>query len=83
MVKCSYSWTSSDLKDVERASMLVAADVIYRDDLTDAFFSTVERLMSVGSEKVLSCFKYTWLSQQIKDTMRETKISIPFFRYCT
>lgn len=33
--------------------MLLAADVIYSDDLTNAFFSMLERLMSLGSEKVL------------------------------
>ncbi|KAL9274609.1 Methyltransferase-like protein [Drosera capensis] len=48
-----YSWTSSEIENVNRASLLLAADVIYSDDLTDAFFSTVEKLMSQGSQKVL------------------------------
>ncbi|CAI8611891.1 unnamed protein product [Vicia faba] len=48
-----YSWTSIDIEDAENASVLLAADVIYSDDLTDAFFSTLERLMSRGSTKVL------------------------------
>ncbi|KAK7261832.1 hypothetical protein RIF29_28153 [Crotalaria pallida] len=48
-----YSWTSREIEDAENASLLVAADVIYSDDLTDAFFSTLERLMSRGSTKVL------------------------------
>ncbi|KAK3219752.1 hypothetical protein Dsin_013722 [Dipteronia sinensis] len=48
-----YSWTSSEIEEVQRASLLVAADVIYSDDLTDAFFCILERLMSLGSEKVL------------------------------
>ncbi|GAB2228114.1 hypothetical protein Droror1_Dr00009944 [Drosera rotundifolia] len=48
-----YSWTSSEIEDVHRASVLLAADVIYSDDLTDAFFNTVEKLMSQGSQKVL------------------------------
>ncbi|GMN37242.1 hypothetical protein TIFTF001_006656 [Ficus carica] len=48
-----YSWTSSEVEEAKEASLLVAADVIYSDDLTDAFFSTVERLMSCGLEKVL------------------------------
>lgn len=47
-----YSWTPSEVEEAKEASLLVAADVIYSDDLTDAFFSTVERLMSRGSEKV-------------------------------
>ncbi|XP_019436430.1 PREDICTED: methyltransferase-like protein 22 isoform X1 [Lupinus angustifolius] len=48
-----YSWTSREIDDAENASFLLAADVIYSDDLTDAFFSTLERLMSRGSAKVL------------------------------
>ncbi|MED6133927.1 hypothetical protein PIB30_032727 [Stylosanthes scabra] len=49
----SYSWTPSEIEDAENATLLLAADVIYSDDLTDAFFSTVEGLMSKGSTKVL------------------------------
>jgi len=48
----SYSWTSGEIEEVENASLLLAADVIYSDELTDAFFSTLERLMSRGSTKV-------------------------------
>ncbi|TKY48154.1 Methyltransferase protein 22 [Spatholobus suberectus] len=48
-----YSWTLGEIEDAENASILVAADVIYSDELTDAFFSTLERLMSRGSTKVL------------------------------
>ncbi|KDP37220.1 hypothetical protein JCGZ_06276 [Jatropha curcas] len=48
-----YSWTSAEVEEAQAASLLVAADVIYSDDLTDALFSILERLMSRGSEKVL------------------------------
>ncbi|KAJ1433943.1 S-adenosyl-L-methionine-dependent methyltransferase [Sesbania bispinosa] len=48
-----YSWTFREIEDAENASLLLAADVIYSDELTDAFFSTLERLMSRGSTKVL------------------------------
>ncbi|KAJ0989494.1 hypothetical protein J5N97_007850 [Dioscorea zingiberensis] len=48
-----YSWSSSEVKEAEDASLLFAADVIYSDELTDSFFNVVERLMSCGSEKVL------------------------------
>lgn len=48
-----YSWTSREIEEAENASLLLAADVIYSDDLTDAFFSTLEKLMSRGSTKVL------------------------------
>lgn len=48
-----YSWTSSEVEEAESSSLLLAADVIYSDDLTDALFCTLQRLMSRGSEKVL------------------------------
>ncbi|KHG24001.1 Methyltransferase-like protein 22 [Gossypium arboreum] len=48
-----FSWSSSELEEVQKASLLLAADVIYSDDLTDALFGILERIMSQGSEKVL------------------------------
>ncbi|KAA0050774.1 methyltransferase-like protein 22 isoform X2 [Cucumis melo var. makuwa] len=48
-----YSWASSEVEEALGASLLVAADVIYSDDLTDAFFNMLEKFMSQGSEKVL------------------------------
>lgn len=47
-----YSWTSTEIEECQGASLLLAADVIYSDDLTDAFFGTLEQLMPVGSDKV-------------------------------
>ncbi|XP_058004903.1 uncharacterized protein LOC131168729 isoform X2 [Hevea brasiliensis] len=49
----SYSWTPTEVEEAQGASLLLAADVIYSDDLTDALFSILERLMSLGSKKVL------------------------------
>nr|GMC53552.1 methyltransferase-like protein 22 isoform X1 [Ipomoea batatas] len=51
--KKSYAWTQKEIEELKKASVLLAADVIYSDDLTDAFFSTLERLMSENPEKVL------------------------------
>ncbi|KAG6422293.1 hypothetical protein SASPL_118859 [Salvia splendens] len=51
--KQSFGWISSELEKLQSASLLLAADVIYSDDLTDAFFSCLEAIMSSGSEKVL------------------------------
>ena len=52
VVSFRYSWTFSEVEEVQGASLLVAADVIYSDDLTDAFFNVLEKCMSLGSEKV-------------------------------
>ncbi|KAG6425366.1 hypothetical protein SASPL_115796 [Salvia splendens] len=51
--KQSFGWISSELEKLQSASLLLAADVIYSDDLTDAFFSCLEAIMSSSSEKVL------------------------------
>lgn len=42
----------SEIEEAEGATVLLAADVIYSDELTDSFFSILEGLMSRGSEKV-------------------------------
>ena len=47
-----YSWALSEVEEALGGSLLVAADVIYSDDLTDAFFNMLEKFMSQGSEKV-------------------------------
>ncbi|KAG8643536.1 hypothetical protein MANES_11G045900v8 [Manihot esculenta] len=49
----SYLWIPTEVEEAQGASLLLAADVIYSDDLTDALFSILEKLMSLGSEKVL------------------------------
>uniref|UniRef100_A0A1D1ZIA6 Methyltransferase-like protein 22 n=1 Tax=Anthurium amnicola TaxID=1678845 RepID=A0A1D1ZIA6_9ARAE len=48
-----YTWTSLEIEEAEGVSLLLAADVIYSEELTDSFFSVVESLMSRGSDKVL------------------------------
>lgn len=48
-----YTWTSVEAESAQGASILLAADVIYSDELTDVFFRSLEKLMSCGSEKVL------------------------------
>ncbi|CAM0902527.1 unnamed protein product [Alopecurus aequalis] len=48
-----YAWSCSEIKEAEKATLLLAADVIYSDGLTDLFFDTVKQLMSRGAKKVL------------------------------
>lgn len=47
-----YSWTQSEIEELKKASLVLAADVIYSDDLTDAFFSILNKLMLDNPEKV-------------------------------
>ncbi|XP_051203090.1 uncharacterized protein [Lolium perenne] len=48
-----YLWSASEIEEAEKATLLLAADVIYSDGLTDLFFDTVRQLMSRGVKKVL------------------------------
>lgn len=48
-----YAWEIAELEEVSKATLIIAADVIYSDDLTDAFFSTLESLVIGGPEKVM------------------------------
>ncbi|KAG0499034.1 hypothetical protein HPP92_003725 [Vanilla planifolia] len=54
LFQCSrYSWSTSEVGEAEGATVIIAADVIYSDKLTDSFFCVLEKLMSRGSRKVL------------------------------
>ncbi|XP_051203087.1 uncharacterized protein [Lolium perenne] len=48
-----YLWAANEIEEAEKATLLLAADVIYSDGLTDLFFNTVRQLMSRGVKKVL------------------------------
>ncbi|KAK9148896.1 hypothetical protein Scep_007653 [Stephania cephalantha] len=48
-----FSWSEEEIDEAMGASILLAADVIYSDDLTDALFNTLQSLMSQGFPKVL------------------------------
>lgn len=41
------------MKDVGNVSVFLAADVVYSEDLTTAFFAVLEKLMPPNSDKVL------------------------------
>ena len=63
MLSSRYAWTSAEVEELQRASLIVAADVIYSDDLTDAFFSILESLMMQRPEKVWNR-KVEWESKE-------------------
>mmetsp|Transcript_12390 Transcript_12390/g.26063 ORF Transcript_12390/g.26063 Transcript_12390/m.26063 type:complete len:243 (-) Transcript_12390:1-729(-) len=43
-----YAWTADDLRQVQRVDYLFAADCIYDDHLTDAFFATVKHIFAIA-----------------------------------
>ncbi|MCO5553774.1 hypothetical protein L7F22_007300 [Adiantum nelumboides] len=48
-----YSWCKADLEELENLKVILAADVIYSDSLTDAFFNLLRKLMPIGSQRLL------------------------------
>ena len=40
----AFAWTAADLADLRRASVVLVADCVYDDELTDALWSTLEAL---------------------------------------
>jgi hypothetical protein len=59
VLQCSskYVWSASEIEEAEKATLLLAADVIYSDGLTDLFFDTARQLMSRGAKKVSPLYK--------------------------
>ncbi|XP_022830064.1 methyltransferase-like protein 22 [Spodoptera litura] len=47
------AWSSSLLTEVKQASIILAADVIYDDDLTAAFVSTIQKILNTEPPKTL------------------------------
>ncbi|CAI5477466.1 unnamed protein product [Closterium sp. Yama58-4] len=48
-----FGWTEEDVSDASNATVLLAADVIYSDDITCAFFTTLRSLLRCGPPKLL------------------------------
>uniref|UniRef100_A0A2A4J8L4 Methyltransferase-like protein 22 n=1 Tax=Heliothis virescens TaxID=7102 RepID=A0A2A4J8L4_HELVI len=47
------AWSSSLLSEVKQASIIIAADVIYDDDITAAFVSTIQKILNTEPPKTL------------------------------
>ncbi|KAL1924697.1 uncharacterized protein VTP21DRAFT_4351 [Calcarisporiella thermophila] len=51
--KSLFSWTQENLQEVAKAKVILAADVIYDDVLTDAFIYFITQLLSLRQDRVL------------------------------
>lgn len=47
------AWSAALLTEVKQASIIIAADVIYDDDLTAAFVSTIQKILNTEPPKTL------------------------------
>jgi len=69
----NYGWGPSDLKQLGSAKFLFASDVIYDDDLTDAFFFKLAFLMR-GTH--LNCSKILYLSLEKRYNFSATSLCV-------
>ena len=53
----AYAWSEKDLDEARSATVLLAADVVYSPELTEAFFEVLDKIMNFGNTKVKSLLK--------------------------
>ena len=70
-------WTKEDKSDLRKLSVIIASDVIYDDNLTDAFLETVERLFDLSRDVVL----YISLEKRINFTLQALEVVSPAYDY--
>ncbi|KAG1668719.1 Methyltransferase-like protein 22 [Nymphon striatum] len=66
-----------DLEELFNTDILIAADVIYQENITDDFFATVMKLMMNGKSKVL----YLSLEKRINFTLHAMDVVAPAYQY--
>uniref|UniRef100_A0AAY4CYU6 Methyltransferase like 22 n=1 Tax=Denticeps clupeoides TaxID=299321 RepID=A0AAY4CYU6_9TELE len=78
-----FSWTEEDVAELhDKTSFLLAADVCYDDDLTDAFFRTVYR---ITSHLCKPSTVYLSIEKRLNFTLRHMDVSCEaydHFRHC-
>lgn len=62
---------------IEKANVIIAADVVYHDDLTDAFLSTLKQIMSMGQEKIA----FVSLEKRYVFTLSDLDVVAPCYDY--
>ena len=70
-------WTKEDKSDLRKLSVIIASDVIYDDNLTDAFLETVEKLFDLNRDVVL----YISLEKRINFTLEDLEVVSPAYDY--
>ncbi|XP_076328724.1 uncharacterized protein LOC143234915 [Tachypleus tridentatus] len=72
-----WGWTMQEKDNLKRVTVILAADVIYDDNLTDAFFETAIRLMLQPPSKVL----YITLEKRINFSFDVLDVVCPAYTY--
>nr|CAG4643460.1 EOG090X0C5G [Ilyocryptus agilis] len=72
-----HDYPANLVTQVEQANIIIAADVVYHDDLTDAFLSTLKNLMSMGRQKIALIA----LEKRFVFTLAELEVAAPCYEY--
>lgn len=77
---CNYKWSDQDLTTLSHTDVVIAADVIYDDDITDAFFSCLTHLYTMIFNK--QPLLYIALEKRINFTLEHlAPVSPPHQRF--
>ncbi|OWF35776.1 methyltransferase-like protein 22 [Mizuhopecten yessoensis] len=75
--KENFGLSESDIADLLLADVIIAADVIYDDDMTDALLRTIQLLMSQGPAKTM----YMGLEKRLVFTLADLDIACPAYTH--
>ncbi|XP_063760823.1 methyltransferase-like protein 22 isoform X2 [Eleginops maclovinus] len=74
-----FSWTEEEVEDLySNTEIIIAADVIYDDDLTDGLFRTLYRLCSSFSH---SCSIFISIERRMNFTLRNMDVSCDAYKH--
>ncbi|KAJ0058618.1 hypothetical protein NL108_017988 [Boleophthalmus pectinirostris] len=78
-----FSWSEEEVADLyDHTTVIIAADVVYDDDLTDAFFRTMYQLCSSFTH---SCDVYISIEKRLNFTLRHLEVcceAYEHFHHC-
>ncbi|XP_060067439.1 methyltransferase-like protein 22 [Ylistrum balloti] len=75
--KGNFRLSEVDITDILQAEVIIAADVIYDDDLTDALFKTIHLLLSKGPPKTV----YMGLEKRLVFTLSDLDVVCPAYTH--
>lgn len=74
----AYQWQTCDLKRLHSVDVFVAADVVYDDAITSAFFEMLGELMSVSQR---ACVCYIAIDKRFNFTLDDMDVRAPAYDY--
>ncbi|XP_031561304.1 methyltransferase-like protein 22 [Actinia tenebrosa] len=72
---CEFGWSNEDRHELDKITVLIAADVIYDNQLTDAFFKKVVHYLHKNDSAVL----YITIEKRLNFTLEFLEVSCPAY----